>query len=83
MGSPALLLAGEESGRSWGWLLALSLSAQVVREVPALGKDFATTSPLHFRIAASLAREAAWEFFLETSMWLATSVGQELQIYMG
>ena len=73
MWSPALLLAGKESGWSWGWLLALSLSAQVVREVPALGKDFATTSPLHLRIAASLVREAACEFFLETRMWLTTS----------
>ena len=44
-----------------------------MREVPALGKDFATTSPLHLRIAASLVREAACEFFLETRMWLTTS----------
>ena len=40
--------------------------AQVEREAPALGEDFAATSALHLMTAASLAREAGWEFFLET-----------------
>ena len=66
MWSPAWLLAGEVPGGSWGGPLVLSQSAQVEREVPALGKDFAATSALHLMTAASLAREAAWEFFLET-----------------
>ena len=66
MWSPAWLLTGEVPGGSWGRLLALSRSAQVEREVPALGKDFAAASALHLMTAVSLAREAAWEFFLET-----------------
>ena len=60
-------------GGAWGRLLALSRSAQVDREVPALGKDFAATSAQHLIIAESLAMEAAWECFLETRMWLTVS----------
>ena len=66
MWSPAWLLSGEVPGVSWGRLLALSCSAQVEREAPALGEDFAATSALHLMTAASLAREAFWVFFLET-----------------
>ena len=73
MWSPAWLLAGEVPGGSWGGPLALSRSAQVEREVPALGKDFAATSAQHLIIAESLAMEAAWECFLETRMWLTVS----------
>ena len=73
MWSPAWHLAGEVPGGFWGRLLALSRSAQVEREVPALGKDFAATSAQHLMTAASLAREAAWEFFLETRIWLTVS----------
>ena len=51
---------------SWGRLLDLRRSAQVEREAPVLGEDFAATSALHLMTAASLAREAFWEFFLET-----------------
>ena len=47
MWSPAWLLTGEVPGGSWGRLLALSRSAQVEREAPALGEDFAATSALH------------------------------------
>ena len=73
MWSPAWLLVGEEPGGSWGRHLALSRSAQVEMEVPALGNDFAATSALHLMTAASLEREAAWEFFLETWIWLTIS----------
>ena len=76
MWSSAWLLAGEVPGGAWGRLLALSRSAQVDREVPALGKDFAAASALHLMTAVSLAREAAWEFFLETSIWLTTSANR-------
>ena len=70
MWSSAWLLAGEVPGGAWGRLLALSRSAQVDREVPALGKDFAATSAQHLIIAESLAMEAAWDCFLEVRMWL-------------
>ena len=73
MWSPAWLLAGEVPGGAWGRLLALRRSAQVEREVPALGKDFAATSAQHLMTAASLVMEAAWEFFLETRIWLTVS----------
>ena len=73
MWSSAWLLAGEVPGGAWGRLLALSRSAQVDREVPALGKDFAATSAQHLIIAESLAVEAAWDCFLETRMWLTVS----------
>ena len=73
MWSPAWLLAGEVPGGAWGRLLALSRSAQVDREVPALGKDFAATSAQHLIIAESLAMEAAWDCFLEARMWLTVS----------
>ena len=73
MWSSAWLLAGEVPGGAWGRFLALRRSAQVDREVPALGKDFAATSAQHLIIAESLAMEAAWECFLETRMWLTVS----------
>ena len=57
-------------GGAWGRHLALSRSAQVVREVPALGKDLAAAWAHHLMVAESLAMEAAWDCFLEVRMWL-------------
>ena len=68
MGSPAWLFPEGEPRASRGCLPDLRRSAQVEREAPATGEVFAVTSALQLMTAASLAREAFWEFFLETRM---------------
>ena len=53
--------------------LALSRSAQVVRDVPTSGKDLAVASAQHLMVAESFATEAARDCFLEVRMWLTVS----------
>ena len=64
---------GELPGGTWGRHLALSRTAQVVREFPALGKDLAAASAQHLLVAESLAMEAARDCFLEVRIWLTVS----------
>ena len=64
---------GELPGGTWGMHLALSRSAQVVRDVPTSGKDLAVASAQHLMVAESLAMEAARDCFLEVRMWLTVS----------